>query len=123
MPSRDSIEVLVSVFVGLIRGLLEVCFPRHVAVLVEDLEVTIEGGVQDREILVDPCERLVGQGDVERGVARFRSSRRVDGRLVGWYDSEVLLSSLENADSGVVVRLGPGQMWLGGVLPGKCDST
>jgi len=45
MPSRNGVEVLVSVFVGLIHDLLEVCFPRHVAVLVEDLKVTIKRGV------------------------------------------------------------------------------
>ena len=123
MPSRDSIEVLVSVFISLVHDLLEVRFPRHVAILVEDLKMSIEGSVQDREVLVDPCKRFVSKGNIERGVARFGSSRRVDGRLVGWRDSEVFLSSLKDTDSSVVIRLGPSQMWFGSVLLGKCDGT
>ena len=112
-----------SVFIGLIHDLLEVCFPRHVAVLVEDLKVTVEGGIQDREVLVNPSEGFVGKGDVERRIARFRGSRIVDGHLVEWGESEVVLDSLENANSGVIVCLGPGQVRLGSVLPGKCDGT
>ena len=105
MPNRNGVEVLVSIFVGLIHDLLEVCFPRHVAVLVEDLKVTVKRGVQDGEILVNPCERLFSKGDVERGTARFGSSRGVDGRLFWWCDSEVFLSSLEDVNSCFVVRL------------------
>lgn len=69
MPGRNGVEVLVSGFVGLIRDLLEVCFPCHAAVLVEDFKVTIEGGVQDREILVNPRKWFIGRDDIERGVA------------------------------------------------------
>jgi hypothetical protein len=43
--------------------------------------------------------------------------------LVGWCDSEVFLNSLQNADSGVIVRLRPGQVRFGSVSPGKCDGT
>ena len=105
MPSRNSVEILVSAFVGLIYDLFEVCFPRHVAALVEDLKVTIKRGVQDGEILVNPRERFFSKGNIECGITRFGGSRRVDGRLVGWRDSEVFLSSLEDADSCVIVRL------------------
>jgi len=117
MPSGNGIEVLVGVFVSLIHDLLEVGLPRHVAILVEDLKVTIEGGVQNGEILVNPRERCVGEGDVESGVARLGGPRGVHGGLTGRGDSEVFLSGLKNADSGVVVRLGPGQVWFGSVLP------
>ena len=123
MPSRNGVEVLVSVSVGLIHDLLEVCFPHHIPIPIEDLKVTIKGSVQDGEILVNPRERFFSKGDIERGIARFGSSRRVDGRLVGRRDSEVFLSSLEDADSSVVVRLRPSKMRFGSVLPGKCDST
>jgi len=123
MPSGDSVEVLVGVFVGSIHDLLEVCLPRHITTLVEDLKVTVEGGVQDREILVNPRERPVGKGDVKSGIARFRGPCRVDGDLIGWCDPEVPLSSPKNADSGIIVCLGPGQMGFGSVLPGKCNGT
>ena len=123
MPSGDSVEVLVGVLVGLIHDFLEVCLPRHIATLVEDFKVTVEGGVQDGEILVNPRERPVGKGDVESGVARFRGPCGVHGDLIGRCDSEVPLSSPKNADSGIIVCLGPGQMWFGGVLPGKCDGA
>lgn len=82
MPSRDSVEVLVSVFVGLVRDLLEVCFPYRVTVPVEDFEVAIKGGVQDREILVNPRKRLFSKRDVEGGIARFGGPRRVDRYLI-----------------------------------------
>lgn len=107
MPSRNGVEVLMSASVGLIHDLLEVCFPHHIAIPIEDLKVTIKGGVQDGEILVNPREWFFSKGDIERGVARFGSSRRVDGYLVGWRDSEVFLSNLEDADSGIIVRLRP----------------
>ena len=123
MPSGDSVEVLVGVFVSLIHHLLEVRLPRHIATLVEDLKVTVKGGVQDREILVDPRERSVGKGDVESGVARFRGPCGVDGDLIGWCDFEVPLSSLKNADGGIIVCLGSGQMGFGSVLPGKRDGA
>lgn len=35
----------------------------------------------------------------------------------------MFLRRLEDTDSGVVVRLGPGQVRFGGVLPGKCDGA
>lgn len=123
MPSRNGVEVLVSVSVGLIHDLLEVCFPHHITIPIEDLKVTIKWGVQDGEILVNPCERFFSKGDIERGIARFGSSRSVDGRPVGWRDSEVFLSSLEDVYSGVVVRLRPSQMRFGSVLPRKRNGT
>jgi len=123
MPSWDSVEVLVGVFIGLIHDLLEVCLPRHIATLVEDFKVTVEGGVQDWEILVNPRERFVGKGDVESGVARFRGPCGVDGELIRWCDSEVPLSGPKETHSGIIVCLRPGQMRFGSVLPGKCDGA
>ena len=123
MPSRNSVEVLMSVFVGLIHDLLEVCFPHNVSVAVQDFKVTIERSVQYREILVNPCERFVSKGNIERCVAGFGSSCSVYRRLIGRFDSKMFLSGLENADSSVVVCLRPCQVRFGGVLPRKCDST
>ena len=110
MPSGNSVEVLVSFFVGLIYDLLEVCFPCHAPVVLEDFKVTIEGGIQDGKILVNPRERFFSKGDVERCAARFRSPCGVDGRLVGWCDSQMLLDGFEKADGGIIVRLGASQM-------------
>ena len=105
VPCRNSVKVLVSVFISLIHGLLKICFPRNATVVVEDLEVTIKGRIQDRKILVDPRERFVRKVDVEGGVTRFRSPRRVYWRQFGWCDSEVFLNRPENTQSGIVVCL------------------
>ena len=116
MPSGDSVKVLVGVFVRLVHDLLEVRFPYHIATFIEDLEVTVEGGVQDREILVNPREWSVGKRDVKSGVAGFRGPCGVDGDLIRRCDSEVPLSSPKNANCGIIVCLRPGQMRFGSVL-------
>ena len=119
MPSGNGVEVLVGVFVGSIHDLLKVCFPCYASAIVENLEMMIEGGIQDGEILVNPCERFVSSGNIERCAARFMRPCRVDGRLVGGRDSQMALEGLEDTDSGIVVLLGPSQVWLGSVLPRK----
>ena len=123
MPSRDSVKVLVGLFVGFIYDLLKVRFPCYAPAVVEDLKVTIEGGIQDGEILVNPRERFVGKGDVESGAAGLRSSCRVNRSPGGWCDSQMLLDGLENTDSGIVVCLGPSQMRFGSVLPREFDGA
>lgn len=108
MPGRDSSTVKRCVLIRAIRLLFQIRSPDYRAVIAENLETMVDGGILNWVVNVNPGSRPIKLADGKRCVARCLGTGG-EYRSLGWrLDAELLLQESKEVVGGAQISLRAG---------------
>lgn len=123
VPSGHRVSVDPCVRIGLVCNFLQLRSPDRFTIVSKDLEFSIERGVHDRVIGIDPRIGLRDVGDGECGIARFiRTGRKCRGNE-GFRDTELALKEREKVLRSAKVTVRASKVRFARVLARSLEST